>query len=59
MRTYEESEAVSADSSVAGRAKRLGVDSNALMYDLLLERNGRELLFAPAANYVDGDYEAA
>ncbi len=30
-----------------------------LMYELLLERDGRELLFAPAANYVDGDYEAA
>ncbi len=30
-----------------------------LMYELLLERDGRELLFAPAANYVDCDYEAA
>ena len=28
------------------------------MYELLLERDGRELLFAPAANYVDCDYEA-
>ena len=28
------------------------------MYDLLLERDGRELLFTPAANYVDCDYEA-
>jgi N-acyl-D-aspartate/D-glutamate deacylase len=35
------------------------VDPFALMYDLLLERDGCELLFAPAANYVDGDYEAA
>lgn len=45
--------------SVAGRAARLGVDPHALLYDLLLERDGRELLFAPAANYVDGDYAAA
>jgi N-acyl-D-aspartate/D-glutamate deacylase len=48
-----------AQASVAGRAARLGLDPFELMYDLLLERNGRELLFAPAANYVDGDYEAA
>ena len=31
----------------------------ALMYDLLLERDGRELLFAPAANYVECNYDAA
>jgi N-acyl-D-aspartate/D-glutamate deacylase len=46
------------EASIAGRAVRLGVDPLALMYDLLLERDGRELLFAPAANFVDGDYEA-
>jgi N-acyl-D-aspartate/D-glutamate deacylase len=46
------------EASIAGRAARLGVDPLALMYDLLLERDGRELLFAPAANYVDADYEA-
>jgi N-acyl-D-aspartate/D-glutamate deacylase len=47
-----------AQASVAGRAAALGVDAYALMYDLLLQREGRELLFAPAANYVDGDYAA-
>jgi N-acyl-D-aspartate/D-glutamate deacylase len=47
-----------AEASVAGRAARLGRDPQELMYDLLLERGGRELLFAPAANYADGDYEA-
>jgi N-acyl-D-aspartate/D-glutamate deacylase len=46
------------EASVAGRAARLGRDPLALTYDLLLERDGRELLFAPAANYVDCDYEA-
>jgi N-acyl-D-aspartate/D-glutamate deacylase len=47
------------EASVAQRAARLGVDPFALMYELLLERDGRELLFAPAANYVNCDYEAA
>jgi N-acyl-D-aspartate/D-glutamate deacylase len=47
------------EASVAGRAARLRVDPQALMYDLLLERDGHELLFAPAANYVDGNYDAA
>jgi N-acyl-D-aspartate/D-glutamate deacylase len=47
------------EASVAGRAAQMGCDPLALMYELLLERDGRELLFAPAANYVEGDYEAA
>jgi N-acyl-D-aspartate/D-glutamate deacylase len=47
------------EASVAARAAREGRDPLDLMYDLLLERDGRELLFAPAANYNDGDYEAA
>jgi N-acyl-D-aspartate/D-glutamate deacylase len=46
------------EASVAARAARSGSDPMDLMYDLLLERDGRELLFAPAANYVDCDYEA-
>ncbi len=44
--------------SVAARAACAGRDPLELMYDLLLARDGRELLFAPAANYNDGDYEA-
>jgi len=47
------------EASVAARAARLRCDPMALMYDLLLERDGRELLFAPAANYVECNYEAA
>jgi len=46
------------EASVAARAARLGRDPLDLMYDLLLERDGRELLFAPAANYADCDYDA-
>ncbi len=47
------------EASVTARAAQMGCDPMELMYDLLLERDGRELLFAPAANYVDCDYEAA
>ena len=47
------------EASVAARAARLNCDPMALMYDLLLERDGRELLFAPAANYVECNYDAA
>jgi N-acyl-D-aspartate/D-glutamate deacylase len=45
------------EASVAGRAASMRRDPLELMYDLLLERDGRELLFAPAANYIDCDYE--
>jgi N-acyl-D-aspartate/D-glutamate deacylase len=47
------------EASVAARAAREGRDPLDLMYDLLLERDGRELLFAPAANYADCDYASA
>lgn len=47
------------EASIAARAASQGGDPLALAYELLLERDGRELLFAPAANYVDCDYEAA
>ena len=47
------------EASIAARAAIRGCDAQALAYELLLERDGRELLFAPAANYVDCDYEAA
>jgi N-acyl-D-aspartate/D-glutamate deacylase len=47
------------EASVAARAAHLSCDPMALMYDLLLERDGRELLFAPAANYVECNYDAA
>ena len=46
------------EASVAARAARIGCDPMQLIYDLLLERDGCELLFAPAANYNDCDYEA-
>jgi N-acyl-D-aspartate/D-glutamate deacylase len=45
------------DESIAARATRKGIDPLELLYDQLLERDGRELLFAPYANYVDCNYE--
>jgi N-acyl-D-aspartate/D-glutamate deacylase len=47
------------EASVAARAARIGCNPLELVYDLLLERDGRELLFAPAANYIDCNYDAA
>ncbi|MFN0317402.1 MAG: N-acyl-D-amino-acid deacylase family protein [Burkholderiales bacterium] len=46
------------EASVAGVAARTGQDPMALMYDLLLEGEGRALLFAPAANYTDFNYDS-
>lgn len=47
-----------ADASVAAMAQRAGRDPMDLLYDLLLERDGRALLYAPAANYSDGNLDA-
>ena len=41
------------DASVASRAARAGVDPAALFYDLMLERDGRELLLRPLLGYSD------
>ncbi len=43
--------------SVAATAAREGRSPEALVLDWLLERDGKELLFAPLANYVDCDFE--
>jgi N-acyl-D-aspartate/D-glutamate deacylase len=44
--------------SVAGVAREAGRDPQAVVLDWLLERDGRALLFAPLASYVEGDHEA-
>jgi len=44
--------------SVAAVAARSGRRPEEVVYDWMLERDGRQLLFAPLANYVDGDFEA-
>ncbi|UCE85232.1 MAG: amidohydrolase family protein [Deltaproteobacteria bacterium] len=44
------------DESVAAIAKREGVRPEAVAYDLLLRRQGRELLYLPLLNYANGDF---
>jgi N-acyl-D-aspartate/D-glutamate deacylase len=47
-----------AEQSVAATAAREGRRPEEVVLDWLLAREGRELLFAPLANYVDCDFEA-
>jgi N-acyl-D-aspartate/D-glutamate deacylase len=47
-----------AEKSVAATAAREGRRPEEVVLDWLLAREGRELLFAPLANYVDCDFEA-
>jgi N-acyl-D-aspartate/D-glutamate deacylase len=43
--------------SVKAMAERAGVRPEAVAYDLLLERDGRELLYFPLLNYANFDFE--
>lgn len=47
-----------ADQSVAAEARRLGIDANELVYDLLLDREGTAMLYRPALNYSAGNLDA-
>jgi len=44
------------DKSVKAIAEREGRSSEEVAYDLLLRRDGRELLYFPILNYADGDF---
>jgi len=44
--------------SVAAAAARQGRRPEDVVYDWMLERDGRQFLFAPLANYVDGNFDA-
>jgi N-acyl-D-aspartate/D-glutamate deacylase len=46
------------ETSVAATAARQGRRPQEVVYDWMLERDGRQLLFAPLANYVDGNFDA-
>ena len=45
--------------SVGARAAAMGVDPKELVYDLLLERDGHEMLYYPAGNYSGFNLDAA
>jgi N-acyl-D-aspartate/D-glutamate deacylase len=47
-----------AETSVAAVAGREGRRPEDVVYDWLLERDGRQFLFAPLANYVDTNFDA-
>ena len=46
------------DTSIVATGARLGVDPFEVAYDMLLEDDGRALLFAPFANYADHNLDA-
>ena len=43
------------DACIAAEARRRGVDPAALAYDLMLENDGRAILYHPMTNYAGGD----
>jgi N-acyl-D-aspartate/D-glutamate deacylase len=45
------------EKSVAAIAEREGRTPQEVVYDLLLQRGGRELVYLPVLNYSDGDFE--
>ena len=48
----------SPDQSIGARARREGREPDELVYELMLEDDGRRLLYMPIFNYGDGDLEA-
>ena len=45
------------EDSIAARAAKEGVDPNELLYDVMLQRDGRQLLLRPLLGYSDFDLE--
>ena len=45
------------DTSIAARAARAGVRPEEIAYDLLMERNGRGILYLPVTNYAAGNLD--
>jgi N-acyl-D-aspartate/D-glutamate deacylase len=47
------------ETSIAALAEGLGVEPNSLAYDLMLEQEGKALLYRPFLNYTDFDLEVS
>jgi len=47
-----------ASQSIGATARRLGIDPREYAYDLQLQRDGRQLIYTPLFNFVDGDLNA-
>jgi N-acyl-D-aspartate/D-glutamate deacylase len=47
-----------ASKSLGATAKRLGVDPREYAYDVQLQRDGRQLIYTPLFNFVDGNLDA-
>jgi N-acyl-D-aspartate/D-glutamate deacylase len=45
------------ENSVAAIAQREGLDPKAVAYDMMMQRDGRELLYFPMFNYTDGNLD--
>ncbi len=46
------------EASIAAQAERLGLEPQALCYDMLLANGGKTLMYRPMTNYVDGNLDA-
>ena len=46
------------EDSVAARAAHAGIAPAAMAYDMMMERDGRAILYRPIINYADGDLSA-
>jgi len=47
------------EQSIVARARRLGVAPEALAYDLMMEREGRNMLYVTLCNYVHGSLDSS
>lgn len=45
------------EDAVSAQAERLGISAEERLYDLMLEQDGRAILFAPILNYIHGNFD--
>ncbi len=54
---YAPDYAPAAESSLGNRARRLGITPHELAYDLMLQQDGRAILYYPATNYANNNLD--